>query len=294
MNEMPKRVVEVAEQLKDGRVPRRRTVRAVLKWFGVSRRGVNVLSDVKVVFANLGLQTDPVFEVAGIDELVRFSLVSSAIASSHEDTVESPEWTSQAAQEDSPPLTLASGCGDGLNGTTEAVSEDQLEPEPEEDTPTHKPDDRPVTSQSSDWTISALRDKLDRGQLDLQPKFQREYVWNLRPELPSRLIESLLLEIPIPPIYFGKVNQGRLEMIDGQMTHFGVIRKAIGTLSEKHKVIFLTYKAYEHDGNKLPRELLAKIRKELDISQTTVRTYKFETYKKVNEYLEIYGLKKLQ
>jgi Protein of unknown function DUF262 len=44
----------------------------------------------------------------------------------------------------------------------------------------------------------------------------REYVWNLRPELPSRLIESLLLEIPIPPIYFGKVNQGRLEMIDGQ------------------------------------------------------------------------------
>jgi hypothetical protein len=92
------------------------------------------------------------------------------------------------------------------------------------------------------------------------------------------------------------VNQSTdgLEMIDGQMTHFGVIKKAIGTLSEKHKVIFLTYKAYEHDGNKLPRELLAKIRKELDISQTTVRTYKFETYKKVNEYLEIYGLKKLQ
>ena len=96
------------------------------------------------------------------------------------------------------------------------MSEDQLEPEPEEEAPVLKPDDRPVTSQSSDWTISALRDKLDRGQLDLQPKFQREYVWNLRPELPSHLIESLLLEIPIPPIYFGKVNQGRLEMIDGQ------------------------------------------------------------------------------
>ena len=111
---------------------------------------------------------------------------------------------------------MASGNGEGWNGATEAVSEDQLEPEPEEESSTLKPDDRPVTSQSSDWTISALRDKLDRGQLDLQPKFQREYVWNLRPELPSRLIESLLLEIPIPPIYFGKVNQGRLEMIDGQ------------------------------------------------------------------------------
>ena len=79
-----------------------------------------------------------------------------------------------------------------------------------------RPDDRPVTSQSSDWTISALRDKLDRGLLLLQPKFQREYVWSLRPELPSRLIESLLLEIPIPPIYFGKDADGHLEMIDGQ------------------------------------------------------------------------------
>ena len=64
--------------------------------------------------------------------------------------------------------------------------------------------------------VWCLRDKLDRGQLVLQPKFQREYVWNTKPELPSRLIESLLLEIPIPPIYFGKVAEGRLEVIDGQ------------------------------------------------------------------------------
>ena len=102
-----------------------------------------------------------------------------------------------------------------MNGPS-PFSEDQLEPEVDEEQPIVKPDDRPVTSQGSDWTISALRDELDRGQLDLQPKFHREYVWNLRPELPSRLIESPLLEIQIPPIYFGKVNQGRLEMIDGQ------------------------------------------------------------------------------
>jgi hypothetical protein len=213
MEEMPKRIIEVAQQLKDGQTPRRYTVRAVLKWFGASRRGANVLSDVKIALADLGLQTDPVFEEAGIDELVRFVLASPATASGHGSTVAPDDQASQSAQAESPLSTLASGNGDDA---TEAVSEDQLEPEPEEESSTLKPDDRPVTSQSSDWTISALRDKLDRGQLDLQPKFQREYVWSLRPELPSRLIESLLLEIPIPPIYFGKVNQGRLEMIDGQ------------------------------------------------------------------------------
>jgi len=52
--------------------------------------------------------------------------------------------------------------------------------------------------------------------LDLQPYFQREYVWKLKPELPSRLIEFILLEIPIPPLYFGRLAGGKLEVIDGQ------------------------------------------------------------------------------
>jgi hypothetical protein len=30
-------------------------------------------------------------------------------------------------------------------------------------------DDRPVSSQPYDWTISTLRDRYERGQVDLQP-----------------------------------------------------------------------------------------------------------------------------
>lgn len=85
-------------------------------------------------------------------------------------------------------------------------------------------DDRPVSSQTADWTISSLRDKFERGQIDLQPTYQREYVWELKPELPSRLIESLLLEIPIPPIYFGKMPGKRFEVIDGQQRLTTLIR----------------------------------------------------------------------
>jgi hypothetical protein len=93
--------------------------------------------------------------------------------------------------------------------------DDHLEPETEDEQPAGQ-DDRPVTSEIRDWTISVLKERWDRGALSLRPSFQREYVWTLRPELPSRLIESLLLEIPIPPIYFGKDANSRLEMIDGQ------------------------------------------------------------------------------
>jgi hypothetical protein len=85
-------------------------------------------------------------------------------------------------------------------------------------------DDRPVSSQTADWTISSLRDKFERGQINLQPVYQRGYVWSLKPELPSRLIESLLLEIPIPPIYFGKMPGKHFEVIDGQQRLTTLIR----------------------------------------------------------------------
>jgi RNA polymerase sigma factor (sigma-70 family) len=98
--------------------------------------------------------------------------------------------------------------------------------------------------------------------------------------------ETIVWDFPV------NQNTHAQEVIKDQNTHFEVVRRALAKLSEKHKVIFLTYKAYEHGTNKLPRKLLAEIREKLNISQTTVRAYKFEAYKKVNEYLEIYGLKK--
>lgn len=77
-------------------------------------------------------------------------------------------------------------------------------------------DETPIQWNAADWTVDVLRDKLAKGKIDLQPEYQREYVWRLKPELPSRLIESLLLHIPIPPIYFAKLATGSWEVIDGQ------------------------------------------------------------------------------
>lgn len=46
----------------------------------------------------------------------------------------------------------------------------------------------------ADFTVNSLVDKINRGKLNLQPKFQREYVWSVRTA--SKLIESLLLNVP--------------------------------------------------------------------------------------------------
>lgn len=58
------------------------------------------------------------------------------------------------------------------------------------------------------------------------------------------------------------------------------LESVISKLGEKHKIVFLTYRAYESNGKKLPRKLLNKLRVRLgNISQTTIRVYKSEAYK---------------
>lgn len=72
------------------------------------------------------------------------------------------------------------------------------------------------------------------------------------------------------------------------------LKKALGRLTPKHKIIYLTYKQYESEtkeGYKLPRKLLKDLRTELDLTQSTVRVYKNEAFNEVETYLKNYGSK---
>lgn len=78
---------------------------------------------------------------------------------------------------------------------------------------------RRMITQPYDFSVQDLVDKIDTKDIELQPTYQRNYVWatgdvdNKR----SRLIESLLLNIPIPVIYFAEQKETlKYEVIDGQ------------------------------------------------------------------------------
>lgn len=51
---------------------------------------------------------------------------------------------------------------------------------------------------SRDWTIETIFNQIRQGNIDLDPKFQRRNAWN--EEKRSRLIESLVLGLPVPEI----------------------------------------------------------------------------------------------
>lgn len=69
-----------------------------------------------------------------------------------------------------------------------------------------------------DLVVSNVMEKLKVGEIDLAPEFQRNKVWDLARE--SRLVESLLIRIPLPVFYFDELppEQGydeRYAVIDG-------------------------------------------------------------------------------
>lgn len=68
-----------------------------------------------------------------------------------------------------------------------------------------------------------------------------------------------------------------------------IIEQALTCLSPKHKTIYLTYKAYEKEGYKLPRHLLKKLREELQLTQNSIRVYKNEAFQTVDQFLKQYG-----
>ncbi|WP_084570593.1 DUF262 domain-containing protein [Methylosinus sp. PW1] len=62
----------------------------------------------------------------------------------------------------------------------------------------------------------SLRDVVDQirdKDIDLSPDFQRDYVWKQRQR--TRLIESILLGIPLPAFYFNQDNEGKYQVVDG-------------------------------------------------------------------------------
>lgn len=73
---------------------------------------------------------------------------------------------------------------------------------------------RTIITDKADPEVESLYKKYKKGILDVQPKFQRHFVWDKTKA--SRLIESALLDIPLPVVYLSEEKDGKFIVIDGQ------------------------------------------------------------------------------
>lgn len=69
-----------------------------------------------------------------------------------------------------------------------------------------------------------------------------------------------------------------------------IIERAMLGLSEKHKIVYLTYKAYENTGKKnIPRSVGKKLRDRLNLVQNSIQVYKKEANDHINNYLKAFN-----
>lgn len=69
--------------------------------------------------------------------------------------------------------------------------------------------------QTNNFFLPQIKDLVTKGDvLNIRPEYQRRLRWNTVQK--SRLIESLLLNIPIPPIFLYENDEARYEVMDGQ------------------------------------------------------------------------------
>ncbi|CAI2388390.1 MULTISPECIES: DUF262 domain-containing protein [Alteromonas] len=96
---------------------------------------------------------------------------------------------------------------DDVNDYDDQTGEDELDPVeiPKEV--------RHLRTQSYDKSVRDLVAMIDEGDIDLDPDYQRNYLWENKKA--SLLIESILLNIPIPVVYVAENEESQWNVIDG-------------------------------------------------------------------------------
>lgn len=101
--------------------------------------------------------------------------------------------------------------------TVDIVAEEQrYEPDVEDEAETDDSypfDEYDISSSPNDFNTKTLVDFIDSGVVII-PSFQRNYVWDIKKA--SRLIESLLVGLPVPQIFLYEQDRNKFLVIDGQ------------------------------------------------------------------------------
>lgn len=127
----------------------------------------------------------------------------------------------------------------------------------------------------TDWTVETMIAQLKRGNIELNPRFQRRDAWSRGTK--SRFIESLILGLPIPQIVLAesKEQRGRYIILDGKQRLLTLMQFS-GLSDDKNKSFSLSGLEVRRDLARKRYSNLEKdplLRADLDALLThTVRT----------------------
>ena len=71
-----------------------------------------------------------------------------------------------------------------------------------------------IKIEQAQYSIFELKRKYDKDRICIDPDFQRNLVWTNKQK--SELIESVIMQIPLPLIYLAENEDGKLVVVDGR------------------------------------------------------------------------------
>lgn len=167
---------------------------------------------------------------------------------------------------------------------TEDVNELEIEAEDDAELPieVEDPRQRLLLSEPVDYVIGDLHTRHKDGRLVVQPDFQRYYVFD--DTKASRLVESVLMGVPIPVVYLAEEDDYSYTVIDGHQRLFSFFRFLDNQLGLVGLNVFS-----ERNGSKfqeLPRDLQNKVRegklRAIVIKRESPPEIRFDIFERLN------------
>jgi uncharacterized protein with ParB-like and HNH nuclease domain len=151
--------------------------------------------------------------------------------------------------------------------------------------------ERTVKTQNIEYDLETLVKKIKKGTIKLEPEYQRRHRWDVSTS--SKLIESLILNIPIPLIYLSQdvdvdaeINdeEARYSVIDGQQRLTAIVKFMENkfALSGLDVLKELDGKEYNELPPFLIRRLEERTIKCLRIDSTVDEQVKYDIFERLN------------
>ena len=139
-----------------------------------------------------------------------------------------------------------------------------------------------VFTDKKDFPLSLIKDMFDEGDIIPQPDYQRDYVMDVKTA--SKLIESVLMNIPIPTVYLCEEVDGTFSIIDGQqrMTSFVKYLKNEYALKGLEELSELNGKTFAELDKSLQRTLKACTLNSIILTKES-QDLKYEIFARLNQ-----------
>ena len=143
-----------------------------------------------------------------------------------------------------------------LSNSQQGVEEDRYESDLDDDESiddSYPIDEFDLVSSPNDFNTKTLVDFIDSGVVNI-PGFQRNFIWDLKRA--SRLIESIIVGLPIPQIFLYEQKGNNYLVIDGQQRLMSIYYFVKGRFPRKERLA--TLRLNLKDRSAIPSQLLDK------------------------------------